>query len=137
MSWFDWGWYGAYPHKNYESFGAQSPWPLVAKTDERCDNGYIFAEPRGFYVDTPGPVILDNAGNLVWMETRWGEAMDVKVQRFNGKDYITFWHGTDNGTFGEGYYLMVSWQSTGSNGQTQDLTYSPCEEATNIAPLVG
>ncbi|RSL86363.1 hypothetical protein CEP51_002854 [Fusarium floridanum] len=107
VSWFDWGWYGAYPHRNYESFGAQSPWPLVVKTDERCDNGYIFAEPRGFYVDTPGPVVLDNDGNLVWMETRWGEAMDVKVQRFNGKDYITFWHGTDNGTFGEGYYLML------------------------------
>ncbi|KAJ4327521.1 hypothetical protein N0V84_002049 [Fusarium piperis] len=105
-SWFDWGWYGAYPHSSYESFGAQSPWPLVVKTNDRCDSGYIFAETRGFYVDAPGPVILDNAGNLVWMETLWGEAMDVKVQRFNGKDYITFWHGTDNGTFGEGYYLM-------------------------------
>ncbi|KAF4983902.1 hypothetical protein FZEAL_778 [Fusarium zealandicum] len=34
--------------------------------------------------------------------------MDLKVQRFNGKDYITFWHGTDSGTFGEGYYLMLN-----------------------------
>ncbi|KAF5008601.1 hypothetical protein FDECE_5135 [Fusarium decemcellulare] len=106
-AWYDWGWYGAYPRKSYESFGAQSPRPALVRTDERCDTGYTFVEPRGVYVETPGPVILDNGGNLVWMETRWGQAMDLKVQSFNGKDYITFWHGTDNGTFGEGYYLML------------------------------
>ncbi|KAK7422927.1 hypothetical protein QQZ08_009285 [Neonectria magnoliae] len=33
--------------------------------------------------------------------------MELKVQAFQGKDYITFWHGTDNGTFGEGFYLML------------------------------
>lgn len=46
-------------------------------------------------------------GDLV-MQTRWGKVMDVKVQRFRGRESITFWHGTDNGTFGEGYYVMVS-----------------------------
>ncbi|KAI5464832.1 ASST-domain-containing protein [Mariannaea sp. PMI_226] len=107
VSWYDWGYYGAFPRKGYQSFGAQSPWPALARTDERCDDGYIFIEPRGQYVETPGPVILDNAGNLVWMQTRWGQAMDLKVQRYQGRDYITFWHGTDNGTFGEGYYLML------------------------------
>ncbi|KPM39689.1 hypothetical protein AK830_g6883 [Neonectria ditissima] len=107
VSWYDWGYYGSFPHRNYESFGAQSPWPALVRTDPRCDDGYIFIEPRGLYVETPGPVILDNAGNLVWMQTIWGQAMDLKVQRFQGKDYITFWHGTDNGTFGEGYYLML------------------------------
>ncbi|KAM5346426.1 hypothetical protein ACJ41O_009431 [Fusarium nematophilum] len=106
-SWYDWGWYGAFPRKSYQSFGAESPRPLLAQIDERCDDGYTFIEPRGFYVGTPGPVILDNAGNLVWMETKWGQAMDLKVQYFNGKEYMTFWHGTDNGTFGEGYYLML------------------------------
>lgn len=107
-SWYDWGYYGSFPRKNYKSFGAQSPRPALVQTDDRCDDGYIFVEPRGVYVETPGPVVMDNAGNLVWMQTQWGQAMDVKVQQYKGKDYITFWHGSDNGTFGEGYYLMVS-----------------------------
>ncbi|KAH7175838.1 ASST-domain-containing protein [Dactylonectria macrodidyma] len=107
ISWYDWGYYGSFPHRNYQSFGAQSPRPALVQTNERCDDGYIFIEPRGAYVGTPGPVVLDNAGELVWMQTLWGQAMDLKVQRFKGNDYITFWHGTDNGTFGEGYYLML------------------------------
>ena len=105
---YDWGYYGAFPQMDYESFGAKSIRPNLIQTDERCDDGYIFVEPRGHFVDTPGPVMLDNNGNLVWMQTGWGQAMDVKVQQFEGRNYITFWHGSDNGTFGEGYYLMVS-----------------------------
>lgn len=107
--WYDWGWYGAYPRTSYDSFGAQSPLVNIVRQDERCDDGLIFFEPRGQYVETPGPVITDNDGNLVWTETRWGQAMDLKVQRYKGKDYITFWRGTDRGGFagGEGSYIMV------------------------------
>lgn len=105
--WYDWGWYGGYPRNTYESFGAQSPLVNILKQDARCDDGYTFIEPRGTYVDTPGPVILDNSGNLVWMQTMWGQTMDLKVQHYQGKDYITFWRGTDSGTFGSGSYIMV------------------------------
>lgn len=108
VSWYDWGYYGAFPRRSYESFGAESPRPALVATDPRCDDGYTFVEPRGHYVYTPGPVMLDNAGELVWMNTEWGQAMDVKVQRYRDKDYITFWHGTDSGTFGTGSYIMVS-----------------------------
>ncbi len=31
-------------------------------------------------VSTPGPVILDWQGELIWMEDQYGQAMDVKVQ---------------------------------------------------------
>lgn len=104
---YDWGYYGGFPRMSYQSFGAQSPRPNLVQTSRRCDDGYIFIEPRGHFVDTPGPVMLDNNGNLVWMQTRWGQVMDVKVQRFQGKDYIAFWHGSDSGTFGTGQYVMV------------------------------
>ncbi|KEY71818.1 hypothetical protein S7711_09026 [Stachybotrys chartarum IBT 7711] len=106
-SWYDWGYYGAFPRRSYESFGAESPRPALVATDPRCDDGYTFVEPRGHYVYTPGPVMLDNAGELVWMNTEWGQAMDVKVQRYRDEDYITFWHGTDSGTFGTGSYIML------------------------------
>lgn len=107
--WYDWGWYGAYPRTSYESFGAQSPLVNIVKKDDRCDDGLIFFEPRGAYVETPGPVVTDTDGNLIWTETRWGQAMDLKVQRYKGKDYITFWVGTDRGGFagGQGSYIMV------------------------------
>lgn len=58
-------------------------------------------------MQNPGPIILDNEGNLVWMGTEYGQAMDVKVQKYRGNDYITFWHGDDSGWFGRGYYLML------------------------------
>ena len=106
-TWYDWAWYGPYPRLSYKSFGAVSPRPNLVRTDDRCDDGLTFIQPRGVYVGAPGPVILDNQGNLVWTHTQWGQAMDLKVQRFQGRDHITFWHGTDNGTFGEGYYLIV------------------------------
>lgn len=105
--WYDWGMYGAYPQLRYESFGASSPWPNVLKSDPACDDGYIFIGPRGPSVETPGPIVMDQRGNLVWMDTQWGQTMDVKVQAYRDDQYITFWHGSDNGTFGEGYYLMV------------------------------
>ncbi|KAF7561256.1 hypothetical protein G7046_g2865 [Stylonectria norvegica] len=122
---YDWGYYGAYPQIGYESFGAGSVWPNIDQKDARCDGGYIFIEPRGHSVETPGPVILDNKGNLVWMQTAWGQAMDVKVQRYRGKDYITFWHGSDNGTFGEGYYMML------------DETYEPVKIITPVGDVSG
>lgn len=105
--WYDWGLYGAYPRVSYESFSSASPWLNILQSDERCDAGYTFIEPRGDSVPYPGPIILDNEGNLVWMETKYGQAMDLKVQTYKGDDYITFWHGGDSGWFGRGYYLML------------------------------
>lgn len=105
--WYDWGLYGAYPRQSYESFSSASPWVNILQSDEKCDASYTFIEPRGNSVPYPGPIILDNEGSLVWMETKYGQAMDLKVQRYKGNDYITFWHGGDSGWFGRGYYLML------------------------------
>lgn len=105
--WYDWGLYGAYPRISYNSFSSASPWVNILKSDARCEDGYTFIEPRGDSVPYPGPIILDNDGELVWMETKYGQAMDVKVQSYRGNDYITFWHGDDSGWFGKGYYLML------------------------------
>lgn len=105
--WYDWGLYGAYPTLSYESFPWASPWVNIVKSSAQCEDGYTFIEPRGDSVPHAGPIILDNDGNLVWMETKYGQAMDVKVQSYKGDDYITFWHGGDSGWFGRGYYLMI------------------------------
>ncbi|KAJ4516435.1 hypothetical protein HRR81_005974 [Exophiala dermatitidis] len=58
-------------------------------------------------VPHPGPIIMDARGELVWMEDRYGQAMDFKVQQYRGHDYLTFWTGEDSGTFGTGSYVML------------------------------
>lgn len=104
---YDMGLYGVYPQQSYVSFDLLSPRLNVELWDPRCSQVYTLLTPRGKSVSTPGPVLLDAAGNLVWMEKRFGEVMDMKVQRYQGEDYLTFWKGVDDGTHGHGSYLMV------------------------------
>jgi Arylsulfotransferase (ASST) len=56
--------------------------------------GYVFATPflgPGQY----GPMIFDNAGNLVWFHPLPGgeDAADLQTQAFHGKNDLTWWHG--------------------------------------------
>jgi hypothetical protein len=105
--WYDIGIFGLYPTQSYASFDLESPSVNVLQWDSRCDDGYIFFAPRGRLVASPGPVILDSRGNLVWIEKRFGQATDVRVQRYKGQDYLTFWAGRDDKTHGYGVYYMV------------------------------
>ncbi|KAH0837053.1 hypothetical protein AYO21_04518 [Fonsecaea monophora] len=50
---------------------------------------------------------MDSHGELVWVEDKYGQAMDFKVQQYRGQNYLTFWTGSDTGTFGTGFYLML------------------------------
>lgn len=108
--WYDAGFYGAYVGQPYRSFDLVSP-RVNFHSRTSCDPGYTFLSPRGDSVPSPGPMILDADGELVWMEDRWGQAMDFRVQEYEGRDYLTFWRGVDSGTHGLGTYLMVGWGS--------------------------
>lgn len=105
---FDKGLYGAYLGHNYVSFDLVPPKVAFVKYDSECSKDYTLISPRGRAVPTPGPMILDANGDLVWMEDRFGQAMDFRVQRYAGEDYLTFWVGSDSGTFGTGEYYMAS-----------------------------
>lgn len=106
--WYDWGWYGSYPAQTFESFGAVAPLLNLKSNSDDCYDTYTFIAPRGKYVHRPAAMILNNRGDPIWIHTQHGQAMDLMVQEYKGKDYITFWTGYDNGTFGIGTYLMVS-----------------------------
>jgi hypothetical protein len=67
--------------------------------------GYVLAAPflgPGQY----GPMIFDNAGNLVWFHAlKAGEdAADLQTQTFSGKNHLTWWQGR---TLQLGYGLGV------------------------------
>ncbi|KAJ9614134.1 hypothetical protein H2200_002270 [Cladophialophora chaetospira] len=104
---YEWGLQGPYPQQFYRSFRLGSPFAYVVHQDEKCDTGYTFFSPRGSKVFAPGPLIIDSKGELVWREARYGQSTDLKVQQYRGESYLTFWTGTDTGTFGNGSYVML------------------------------
>lgn len=108
LSSYDWGLQGVYPTQDYVSFPWVSPLVSNLRWDARCAPGFIFLTPRGPAVSDRGPLLLDPAGELVWMNPSWGEVMDFKVQNYKGDAYLTFWAGIDDHTHGRGNYFLVS-----------------------------
>ncbi|KAK5100805.1 hypothetical protein LTR24_000951 [Lithohypha guttulata] len=121
-TWYDWGWYGLYPQRSYQSSGLLSPLFNFRTWQSECnDHGYVLLEPRGLLVTQPGPVITDKQGNLVWKGAEWGEVMDFKVQVYQSQQVLTFWVGEDSGTFGQGRYIIVIREVSAANGRFGDL----------------
>lgn len=121
---YDWGLlHGLVPRQSFKSFSLEPPEVNFVQWDKRCDDGHTFISPRGHMVPHPGPIIMDARGELVWMEDRYGQAMDFKVQQYRGHDYLTFWTGEDSGTFGTGSYVMVRTNISSSHtGPPKKLT---------------
>ncbi|CZT51380.1 uncharacterized protein RSE6_12517 [Rhynchosporium secalis] len=102
------GFHGIYPTHNYVSLGHVTPRVQISQWDPRCDDGsLILMSPRGVNVPNPGPVILDPRGNLVWSEGKFGQAMNLQVQRYRGEDFLTFWTGESHGPHSNGSYIML------------------------------
>lgn len=101
------------PQAKFESFAGEPLIPIVVKDDARCDVGHLFVTPlKGETAQlegtkATGPTILDNKGGFVWMEPDWGVTSDLKVQSFEGSEYITFWTGKMEDGVGYGSYIMV------------------------------
>ncbi|KAE8371354.1 ASST-domain-containing protein [Aspergillus bertholletiae] len=124
---YDTGLLGAHPTTRYESFDLAAPEPNIRAWDPRCEDKFVFLSPRGHFYPNPGPLILDNHGRLVWMESRFGMVMDFRVQTYRGVDYLTFWAGDDDGTRGLGAYYMldntytITHKITPANNQPGDV----------------
>lgn len=106
---YDLGWYGISPTQHYVSTNLTSPYVNLMKWDPRCeeDGAYVLVSPRGYQVESPGPYILDNRGNLVWTETRFGQVTNLQVQQYRGESYLTFWAGASKGPHSNGSYYLV------------------------------
>lgn len=107
---YDKGGYGLFPEVKYKSSPLVGPHILRRKWDQRCEKspGYVFLSPRGMLVGHPGPMILDNAGQMVWHNEAFPIAYGVTVQQYRTEQYITFWAGNDQVIgHGSGSYYMV------------------------------
>ncbi|KAF9890546.1 hypothetical protein FE257_005677 [Aspergillus nanangensis] len=107
LGWYDLGFYGFGPSKNYASFDYASPRVEISQWDAGCDPRYTFLAPRGDSIAQAGPMILDAAGNLVWMKHNWETTQDFKVQRYQDEDYLTYWEGGEIEGRGFGSWYML------------------------------
>ena len=99
--------YGVYPKQDYVSVNLSSPQMSLLRWDDRCNDGYLFFTPNGESVPTPGPMILDSSANLVWMSDRFQASTNLRIQKYRGLDYLTFWSGRKESSTGQGLYYMV------------------------------
>lgn len=107
LSWYDLGLYGFGPTRGYVSFGHESPVVEISQWDAGCDPRYTFLAPRGDSIAHPGPMIIDAAGDLVWMKHNQGVTQDFKVQQYQGQEFLTYWEGKEVAGRGEGSWFMV------------------------------
>ena len=107
LSWYDLGLYGFGPTRGYVSFAYESPVVEISQWDAGCDPRFTFIAPRGDSIAHPGPMILDAAGNLVWMKPGHDVTQDFKLQRYQGEDFLTYWEGKEVGGRGDGSWFMV------------------------------
>ncbi|WPG99977.1 Hypothetical protein R9X50_00280100 [Acrodontium crateriforme] len=109
------GTFGRYPVRTYATLdGITSPQINFLQWNDRCADGLsYFLTPRGLIIDSPGPMILDQYGELVWTKhfdnDFGGQAYDLRVQQYQGQDFLTFWLGDDRVRgHGAGSYYMLN-----------------------------
>ncbi|EKG10517.1 Arylsulfotransferase [Macrophomina phaseolina MS6] len=128
---YDNGDFGAYPYQEYKSSPLKGPRVNILATSDRCygPDELMFLNPRGrSVVPGPNPMILDQAGNLIWSldGKPYGETYNLNVQEWNGQQYLTFWGGDDTvGGHGQGYYYMF------------DSTYTQVRQISSVGPIQG
>lgn len=104
---YEWGLFGGYPRQDFKSSALRPPRMNTVQWDEQCARGYTLLTLRGTSVTKPTAVILHGTGELVWMDENFGYIMNLKIQQYKGKQYLTFWSGEFGAGFGEGTYYMV------------------------------
>ena len=107
----------------------QPPAPVVTARSASTAGGDIFTAPYSGDGQA-GPMIFDEAGNLVWFDPvpSGDAAADLKVQQLGGKPVLTYWQGyIPPAGFGEGEEVIddTSYRQIGrvhaGNGYKVDL----------------
>jgi hypothetical protein len=99
---------GEWPQQTYLSSDLIGPVVNVLQHSDLCDDGlYTMITIRGTKVPSPGPMILDQKGNLVWTAEGYVEPYGLSKYTYKENDYLTFWAGENGLGHGDGMYYMV------------------------------
>lgn len=113
----DSGLLGDWPTETYRSSPLLGPAINYIQSSPLCNRKigggsneelYTLLAPRGSAVRTPGPMIVDSEGHLVWTKM-YGQTHMFGVYQFKEREYLAF--GVENDGirgFGDGVYYMVS-----------------------------
>ncbi|KAL1869508.1 hypothetical protein Plec18167_007806 [Paecilomyces lecythidis] len=119
---------GEWPQQTYHSSRIIGPVVDFLQHSDRCDDGlYTMLSLRGSKVPSPGPMILDGKGNLVWTAEGYVQPYALAKYTYKGNDYLTFWVGNDEIGHGEGMYYMLdssyeeAFKVSAANGLRGDL----------------
>lgn len=85
----------------------QPPTVVVEKRTRNASPGYVFFAPKKD-VRQRGPLIVDNAGHVVWFRPLHLGATDFRVQRYRGRPVLTWWQGRSNFGIGRGDYVIMN-----------------------------
>lgn len=101
--------YGYYPFKSYQTIDSISPAFRKLVDSPQChDDDYIFFTPRGHSIQVPGPMIVDNDGELIWTIATDGQAYNLVAHDIDGQGFLTYWTGNDAVRgHGQGDWYMV------------------------------
>ena len=83
-----------------------APSVTIVKKTSAATPGYVFFAPKK-KVEQRGPMIVDNAGHVVWFDPLTQGATDFRVQRYKGKPVLTWWQGRSVVGIGHGSYVIV------------------------------
>jgi hypothetical protein len=103
--------YGDYPYRSFESSDLTPPVVAHKIDSPECHDGLLtFLTPRGTAVnESRGMVILDDQGELVWMQKTEGQPYNLDVQVYRDAPHLTYWLGNDNvGGHGEGTWTILN-----------------------------
>jgi hypothetical protein len=84
----------------------QPPTVLVEKRTADVSPGYIFFAPKK-KVRQRGPLIVDDAGHVVWFHPLHLGATDFRVQGYRGRPVLTWWQGISHVGIGHGDYVIM------------------------------
>jgi len=89
--------YGKHPYQAHRTLSHDVPKFNILQSSSQCATSmYTFLAPRGKEVITPQATIYDTDGRLVWTSAYERQQIyDLKVQTYNGQQYLTFWSGDD------------------------------------------
>jgi len=109
---------------HYRTTEATAPRMSVTQRDGGTASGLLFVTPQ--HHDYNG-VIVDETGEPVWIEPSQKPMTDLRVQRFEGKDVLTYWsgemykhHGRGSCTILDDSYRTVA-EVHAAGGLTADL----------------
>lgn len=116
------------PTQHFRSRPDLKPPVMQIKTPARGTSpGYVFIAPKMAVVQA-GPMIMDNAGQVVWFHPlKFTKGVtDFRVQQYKGKPVLTWWRGRlSNVGVGDGWYVIY------------DTSYRPIAEVRPGNKLAG